>query len=67
MRSNILYMIGIELSVAGWMDEAIEKEQCSMRHIDEEQLSAVYWDLRLKRMEHNKISPDDLQRQKYSY
>ena len=53
MKKTILNMIGIELCIAGWEYDAIEKEQFSMRNKDEEDLSSIYWDLRVKRMEHN--------------
>ena len=53
MKKTILNMIGIELCIAGWEDDAIEKEQFSMSNKDEEDLSSIYWDLRVKRMEHN--------------
>ena len=46
MKHNILNMIGIERCIAGWQDEAIEKEQEHLKDKDASTLSNMYMSLR---------------------
>ena len=53
MKRTMLKMIGVELCIAGWEEDAIENEQLSIMNKDEIELSSIYWEMRVKRMEHN--------------
>jgi hypothetical protein len=49
MKQNIINMIGIERSIEGWKDEAIEKELELLKCKDESSLASMYQRLRRTR------------------
>jgi hypothetical protein len=49
MKKNILNMIGIERCMAGWQDEAIEKEREHLKDKDASSLANIYQSLRRRR------------------
>ena len=49
MKKNILNMIGIERCIAGWQDEAIEKELEHLKDKDASSLAYMYQSLRSRR------------------
>ena len=49
MKHNILNMIAIERCMAGWQDEAIEKELEHLKDKDASSLASMYQSLRRRR------------------
>lgn len=46
MRHNVLNMIGIERTIAGWRDDAVEKEQSCLKLKNTNELLELFYKLR---------------------